>query len=113
MFLTIGTPQAPAGIIQALGQYGGYQKFCMTLSTLYLGNNRIIVYYGHAGFFSINSRKGQGLRFNDLVTHPVSGPCDTANGEQSSVNYHYGSCPKQGAHAANNAFRGTEWDPCV
>ena len=31
---------------------GGYQKSCMTLSTLYLENYRVrvIVYHGHAGF---------------------------------------------------------------
>ena len=33
-----------------VGIYGGYSKSCMTLSTIYLGNYRIIVDKGHAGF---------------------------------------------------------------
>ena len=44
-----------AQVFKDVGGYGGYEKSCMTLSTLNLGNIGTIVYQGHAGFLNINS----------------------------------------------------------
>ena len=42
--------QLKVGSVLTASGYGGYEKSCMTLSSLFLGNYSTIVYSGHAGF---------------------------------------------------------------